>query len=225
MDLLKIFLADTTWQFTFEIILRCTVMYVIIIIFLRLTGKRGIRQLSIFELAIILCLGSAAGDPMFTEDLPIIHAFIAFVVILLLYRLTTWAMVKSEKIENLLEGEALYIVQDGLLIHRDSRKQLYSQDEFFSEMRVQNIEHLGQVRVALLETDGTLSVLYYDDDAVKWGLPIFPMAYTPVEDVQENTYYSCMSCGNTLILSKADQTCDRCQHNRWAKSLNTLRKG
>lgn len=45
--------------------------------FLRLSGKRGIRQLSLFELAIILCLGSAAGDPMFTKDLPIAHAFVA----------------------------------------------------------------------------------------------------------------------------------------------------
>ena len=60
-------------------------MFIIIISFLRLSGKRGIRQLSLFELAIILCLGSAAGDPMFTEDLPIAHAFVAFVVILFLY--------------------------------------------------------------------------------------------------------------------------------------------
>ena len=88
MTLFNIFLSDTTWDFALEIIIRCVVMYLIIIIFLRLTGKRGIRQLSIFEIAIILCLGSAAGDPMFTEDIPIIHAFIVFVVILILYRLT-----------------------------------------------------------------------------------------------------------------------------------------
>lgn len=225
MDLFNIFFSDTTWNFILEIIIRCIVMYLVIIIFLRLTGKRGIRQLSIFELAIILCLGSAAGDPMLTHDLPIVHAFVVFSVILVLYRLTTWAMVKSKKIENLLEGEALYVVQDGLLVHRDFRKQLYSQDEFFSEMRVQNIEHLGQLRVALLETDGTLSLLYYDDTEVKWGLPIFPLAYTPVSDVEENTFYSCMSCGETKVISKVDETCSRCKHSSWAKALNNLRRG
>ena len=225
MTLFNIFLSDTTWDFALEIIIRCVVMYLIIIIFLRLTGKRGIRQLSIFEIAIILCLGSAAGDPMFTEDIPIIHAFIVFVVILILYRLTTWAMVKSQKIENLLEGEALCVVQDGLLIHKDFSKQLYSQDEFFSEMRVQNIEHLGQVRLALLETDGSLSLLYCEDDDVKWGLPIFPMAYQQVPDIVPNTFYSCMFCGQTNTLTKVDQVCTRCEHSSWAKSLNTLRKG
>lgn len=41
----------------------------------------------------------------------------------------------------------------------------------FSEMRQQNVEHLGQVRTALLESDGILSLLYYEDEDVKWGLP------------------------------------------------------
>lgn len=66
MDFFNIFIGDTTWKFVLEILVRCTVMFIIIISFLRLSGKRGIRQLSLFELAIILCLGSAAGDPMFT---------------------------------------------------------------------------------------------------------------------------------------------------------------
>ncbi len=82
MDLYNIFIGDTTWGFALEILIRCTVMFIIIISFLRLSGKRGIRQLSLFELAIILCLGSAAGDPMFTKDVPIAHALVVFVAIL-----------------------------------------------------------------------------------------------------------------------------------------------
>ena len=60
MDLSNILICDTTWSFVLEILVRCTIMFIIIISFLRLSGKRGIRQLSLFELAIILCLGSAA---------------------------------------------------------------------------------------------------------------------------------------------------------------------
>jgi len=78
MDLYNIFIGDTTWGFALEILIRCTVMFIIIISFLRLSGKRGIRQLSLFELAIILCLGSAAGDPMFTKNVPIAHALVGF---------------------------------------------------------------------------------------------------------------------------------------------------
>lgn len=225
MDIFSIFFAKTTLAMMSEIVLRCIVMYLIIIIFLRLTGKRGIRQLSIFEVAIILCLGSAAGDPMFAQDLPLSHAALIFLVILILYRFTTWIMMKSKRIEDLLEGKAMYVVQDGRLIHKDFRKKLYSQDEFFSEMRNESIEHLGQVRAALLESDGSISLLYYQDSEVKWGLPIFPNDYVKVNAIEANTFYSCMLCGETSLLTHADQACHRCHHTSWAKSSNTLRIG
>ena len=59
MDFIKILLADTTFTFAAEIVLRSVLMYFLIILVLRFSGKRGVRQLSIFEIAIILSLGSA----------------------------------------------------------------------------------------------------------------------------------------------------------------------
>ncbi|MBE2799125.1 DUF421 domain-containing protein, partial [Acinetobacter baumannii] len=97
--------------------------------------------------------------------------------------------------------------------------------EFFSEMRQQNVEHLGQVRTALLESDGILSLLYYEDEDVKWGLPLFPDAYRKAEVLKINTFYSCMKCGETKILNKLDQECSRCHHHSWAESLKTRRLG
>ena len=92
MNWASIFIYDTTWLFAVEILIRVTVMFVLIITFLRFTGKRGVRQLSIFELTIILSLGSIAGDPMFTEDLPIIQAVLIMGTVISLYRLCTWAI-------------------------------------------------------------------------------------------------------------------------------------
>ena len=106
MDWASIFIHDTTWVFAIEILIRVVVMFTLIISFLRFTGKRGVRQLSIFELTIILSLGSIAGDPMFTEDLPIIQAVLIMSTVILLYRLCTWAMMKFNPVENLLEGKS-----------------------------------------------------------------------------------------------------------------------
>ena len=116
MDWASIFIHDTTWTFAAEITIRVILMFIMIMIFLRLTGKRGIRQLSIFELAIILSLGSIAGDPMFTEDLPLIQALLIMSIVIILYRLTTWLMMKYQPFEDLLEGNSLYIVEDGVLV-------------------------------------------------------------------------------------------------------------
>ncbi|MCU4638514.1 DUF421 domain-containing protein [Acinetobacter courvalinii] len=221
MDLIGVFIHDTTWELVVEIIIRCCVMFLLILIFLKLSGKRGIRQLSIFEVAIILSLGSAAGDPMFVDDAPIAQAFVVMCTIIILYRLVTWAMMKSKKVETLLEGKPLCIVEDGLMVIQDMRKEKYSHDEFFAEMRQQSVEHLGQVKVALLETDGCLSLLFYANDDTKWGLPLFPNHYKKTDQLNPALFYSCMYCGMTQHLNHLQQQCPRCKGKDWAEALNT----
>ncbi|MBE8712165.1 DUF421 domain-containing protein [Sphingobacterium hungaricum] len=223
MDFEKIFLNNTELQFVWEILLRCLVMYILIIVFLRLSGKRGVRQLSIFEITIILSLGSAAGDPMFTEDIPILHAFLVLFSIIVLYRTTTYFMMKSKKIEQLLEGKPICIVEDGLLVTRDVKRELFSHDEFFAELRQQHVEHLGQVRVALLETNGSVSILFYDDDEIKYGLPLFPKAYTEIAYCKPDSKYACMHCGQIKHLQQIDEICSRCGEQHWTLAMKTKR--
>lgn len=220
MDLIKILINDTTYEIFFEIIFRCTVMFILILFFLKLSGKRGIRQLSIFELAIILSLGSATGDPMFMSDIPIIQAFIVMSTIIILYRVITWMMMKNKAIEKILEGSPLYIVKNGLLVIPDMEKEKYSHDEFFAEMRLQSVEHLGQVQFALLETDGCLSILLYKNEETKWGLPIFPDQYKKSSHLNTNLFYSCMYCGMTKNLLTLEEECSRCKGRDWAQSSN-----
>ncbi len=213
MDWASIFIQDTTWAFASEILLRCMLMYIMIILFLRLTGKRGVRQLSIFEVAIILSLGSIAGDPMFTEDIPLIQAVLVMSVIILMYRLTTWLMMKYQWFEDLLEGKPIYIVENGVLVIEEIKKGKMSHDEFFAEMRQQGVEHLGQVRTGLLETDGKFSVLYL----------LFPKTCSIVEQVQAERLYACIYCGQVQNLVKATQQCPRCDSSQWAAAMNCTR--
>ncbi len=222
MDWTGIFIHDTTWGFAAEVALRAAIMFSLIIIFLRFTGKRGVRQLSIFELTILLSLGSIAGDPMFTEDLPLIQAVIIMSVVIGMYRLCTWFMMKYEPFEYLLEGKSIYIVENGLLVLEKIKSGKMSHDEFFSEMRQQGVEHLGQVRVGLLETDGNFSLILYPLDDTRYGLPLFPKQYKRVNDVNPNYHYACMYCGNVDYIASPHALCPRCKHRarRWAKAIN-----
>lgn len=223
MDFATIFIHDTSWNFVAEILLRCICMFSMIILFLRLTGKRGVRQLSIFELTIILSLGSIAGDPMFTKELPLIQAFIIMSMIILLYRMTTWLMMKYQPFEDLLEGKALYILKEGVLMVEDIKKGKYSHDEFFAEMRQQGTEHLGQIRSALLESDGKFSILFYPKDEVRYGLPIYPDACQVQQHVQAHTFYACTYCGHVQLLEQYNQHCPRCACNQWYLAMNNTR--
>lgn len=215
---------DLPAVFLLEVLFRSVVMFIVLLVALRLVGKRGVRQLSIFEVVIIISLGSAAGDPMFYEDVGMLHAIMVFVAIIGLYRLVTWFMAKSLWFENLVEGKAIYLVRDGKFAFDDFKKESLSQDEFFAELRVRQVEHLGQVKYAILETNGDFSIIFYPDDEVRPGLPLLPDEFCRKSPhIQHAAVYACAFCGHTETLAPGEYCCPVCARNEWVRALNTCR--
>lgn len=221
----NIFVKDLDWSYALEIILRTILMFSIILIFLRLTGKKGVKQLSIFEVAIIIGLGSAAGDPMSNQENAIIPALIVFCTILIFYRLIIWAAARKEKFESILEGDPTYIIEDGVFVILNSHERTFGKDEFFSEMRQQSIEHVGQIETALLETNGNVSFFFFDDSDVKPGLPVLPKKYEKrSKHLAAPGKYACTYCGNVEDIEKESHQCSRCGKDEWVEAISTLRR-
>ena len=219
----EVFVNDLDWSYTLQIVVRTLIMFSVILIFLRMSGKKGVRQLSIFEVAIIIGLGSAAGDPMSNKDNAILPALLVFLTVLGLYRLITWIAAKNEGFESILEGDPVYIIEDGMF-NLDTGEKTFAKDEFFSEMRQQNIEHLGQVKTAILETNGNVSFFYYEDDDVKPGLPVMPKLYKKKSDkIEKAGDYACTYCGNVQAIEGNAMECDRCKQKEWVQAIETLR--
>jgi uncharacterized membrane protein YcaP (DUF421 family) len=223
LDWKALFINDLDWEFAIEIVIRTLIMFAFILIFLRSSGKKGVKQLSIFEVAIIIGLGSAAGDPMSNKENAVIPALLVFLTILGFYRLITWFAMKNERFERVLEGEPIYIIEDGVF-NLETGDETYAKDEFFSEMRQENIEHLGQVRTAILEHNGNVSFLFYEDEKVKPGLPVMPKLYKEkLKNVRVEDHYACSYCGHTERLSTGPAKCPRCEKEEWVKAIHTRR--
>lgn len=218
-----VFLLDLNWSLTLEITVRTFIMFVLVMVFLRSTGKKGVRQLSIFEVAIIIALGSAAGDPMLNSESAILPSLLVFVVILITYRLITYLAAKNQKVENILEGVPMYIIENGKFTLSEEGDGNFAKDEFFAEIRAQNIEHLGQVKAAVLETNGQVSFLFCEDQDVGYGLPVFPKEYAKKsKNIVAPKVYACTHCGNTAELS-APAHCKRCSKDEWVAASNSKR--
>ena len=86
MDWYEIFFGKEEMSFFLEIAFRTVVMFLVVVIGLNFTGKRGVKQLSVFEMVMIISLGSAAGDPMFYKEVGLLQAVVVFAVVLLFYR-------------------------------------------------------------------------------------------------------------------------------------------
>ena len=202
-------------EFLGEVALRSLYTFVLVFLFLKITGRRGVRQMSLFEVLIILTLGSAAGDVAFYDDVPMVPVFIVFVSLALLYRLVMWLMSKSEKLEDLLEGKPVVIVEDGQLAWENVQSANMTEFEFFMELRLNSVEQLGQVRLAIMETNGQISVYYYSDDEVRPGLCILLERFRTVPESGE---YACVRCSHVVAMQPGDrQLCPRCANPEWTK--------
>ena len=206
-------------EFLGEVALRSLYTFVLVFLFLKITGRRGVRQMSLFEVLIILTLGSAAGDVAFYDDVPMVPVFIVFVSLALLYRLVMWLMSKSAKLEDLLEGKPVVIVEDGQLAWENVQSANMNEFEFFMELRLNSVEQLGQVRLAIMETNGQISVYYYSDDEVKPGLCILPDTLIErFRTVPESGEYACVRCSHVVAMQPGDrQLCPRCANPEWTK--------
>lgn len=225
MDWKTLLLGEEQWAFLGETALRTFVMFMVILLSLRLLGKRGIKQLSVFELGVIIGLGSAAGDPMFYKDVGLLPSILVFSIVVLLYRLITQMINKSRHIEQFVEGVPRLIVKDGCFIVENFKKEPIAFDELFAQLRLNHIAHLGQVREAVIETNGEVSVLFLPDEDVKWGLPISPSVVDDIsEHIADEGHYACNYCGHTEHLQPAhSHTCKVCGKKEWLKAMNERR--
>ena len=201
-------------------------MMILLFVGLRLTGKRGMKQLSVFELLIIIALGSATGDPMIYREVGVLLSVAAFLTAFISYNIIIYTITRSRHVEGVLEGKPLYVIWEGKASERSLKSHELAVDEFFSELRNQHVYHLGQIEAAIIETSGELGLLLYDDKHVRPGLPVWPhLLKHKTRIVRSDGLYACTQCGNTeQFAAGTGGTCGHCRKNdEWVKAVQDSR--
>jgi uncharacterized membrane protein YcaP (DUF421 family) len=224
-DIKQFLMGSEDYAFLFETILRSLIMFIVILVSLRLLGKRGVKQLSVFELVVIIGLGSAAGDPMFYNDVGILPALVVFTMIVALYTFVTYMIGKNKTFERLIEGKPVCLIKEGMFAIENFKKEVLGEDEFFAELRIQGVSQLGQVEEAIVETSGSISIFYFPDEAVKFGLPIMPDSLeSRTNKIDKTGIYSCTFCGYTQeVKPTTKHVCPTCHKLEWVKASNKKR--
>lgn len=174
LDWQRMFIGDTDPLFLLEIVLRTGIIFIWLLLLLRITGKRGLAQLSPVELAIVIGLGSAAGDPMFYPEVPLLHAMLVLAVVVGFQRLLTALVNGNEQFETFVEGKPVELVRDGMILPGQLDKVKLSREDLFENLRAQQVRQLGQVQRAYFEQDGKLSVFLHPKGEAPAGLAIVP---------------------------------------------------
>lgn len=140
-------------------VIRTVILYLLIIVGIRLMGKRQIGQLEPSELVLSLLIADLAAVPMQDFGIPLLMGIIPILTLLCLSTILSVLTVKSIRFRALLCSRPSIVVQDGQILIKEMVKNRFTVDELMEELRVAGITDLSSVKYAVLETTGRISVL------------------------------------------------------------------
>ena len=139
--------------------IRAIILYVIVLVVMRLMGKREIGQLQPFELAISIMIADLASIPMSELGIPITNGIIPILGLLVMYMLISILNMKSVNIRKIMSGQPSLLIYRGKLDEKVLKKENITINELQERLRGDNIFSLGDVEYAILETNGEVTVI------------------------------------------------------------------
>lgn len=146
-----------------QIALRTGVIYLLVLIGVRLSGKREVGQMTPFDLTLLLLLSNSVQNAMTGPDTSLLGGAVAASTLLLLNYLVANVSGKNRRLRRLIEGEPSLLVHDGKVIESHMARERVSMDELHRALREHGINSCDQVALAVLEVDGSISCLKYDE--------------------------------------------------------------
>ncbi|WPC42135.1 DUF421 domain-containing protein [Clostridium sp. JS66] len=143
----------------FTVLIRTAILYFLVIISMRLMGKKQLGELQPFELAITIMISELASFPMQDTRIPIIHGVIAIITLLLIQTILSVLELKSEKVRLLLNGKPSILINNGKIDIKELRRQQFNINDLMEELRLQGHFNLDDIHFAILETSGQLSII------------------------------------------------------------------
>ncbi len=147
----------------FEIVLRTAVIYLLVLIGVRLSGKREVGQMTPFDLTLLLLLSNSVQNAMTGPDTSLAGGAVAASTLLLLNYFVAGLSGSNRRVRRLIEGEPSLLIHDGMVIESHMARERVSMDELHRALREHGIASCEQVALAVLEVDGSISCLKYDE--------------------------------------------------------------
>jgi uncharacterized membrane protein YcaP (DUF421 family) len=140
-----------------DIVIRAAVIFVFVYVLTRMLGRRELSSMEPFDLILLVLIGDLVQQGVTQSDYSVTGALLAVSTIALLTVLVSWTSFRFRRLRPILAGEPIVLIEDGEVIEKNLRRQRLTVEEIESEARIEQITSLGDVRWAILETNGQIS--------------------------------------------------------------------
>ena len=143
----------------FVVSIRTAILYLLVVLTMRLMGKRQIGELQPYEFVITIMISDLASLPMQDTRLPLLQGIIPIITLLFLKTLLTQVGLKFQWTRKFVDGEPCILINKGKINYSTLKKQQLNIDELLEELRLANYFNLDEIQYAILENDGQISIL------------------------------------------------------------------
>ena len=146
------------------LLLRTVLIYAFIILAVRIMGKRQISDMQASELVITLVISDIVAIPMQDVEQLLLSGILPIVVLVSLEIIVSIIMLKSDKFRTLICGHPVIIVKDGKVLENQLRRLRISYEDLYSLLRQQEVFDIKNIKYAIVETNGSVSLLKYEEE-------------------------------------------------------------
>jgi uncharacterized membrane protein YcaP (DUF421 family) len=150
-------------QTALQIAMRTGVIYLVVLIGVRLSGKREVGQMTPFDLTLLLLLSNSVQNAMTGPDTSLLGGIVAASTLLVMNYIVGTVSGKNPRFRRVVEGEPSLLIHDGTAIESHMEREHISMDELERAVREHGIAKVKDVALAVLEVDGSISCLKYDE--------------------------------------------------------------
>ena len=220
-DWARILIGENPPGFFIEALIRIALIYIILMVSMRIMGKRMGSLLTRNEMIALICLAAANGVALQSPERGILPVIIIAVVIISFQKYIAWRSMKSTKFESLVLDDVDLLVKDGYLQLDKMERTRLTRERLMAEFRHNGIDNVGRVQRAYLEANGKFSILQYPNEKI--GLSTLPNWDKDFHESlpKASGNYACRSCGNIVKSPTPTEECSRCHHRDWEEAVIT----
>jgi uncharacterized membrane protein YcaP (DUF421 family) len=156
-------LSAPWWHF----VLRAIAVYVMVMVLVRISGKRAVGQFTPFDLVLLILIGNAVQNGLNGGDNSLSGALLLAGALIVLNYAVAYFTSRFRKVEHIIEGVPKVLARNGTVFHDVLRSELVSLDDFHEALRMNNVADPENVALALLETNGSISVVSTEADGAQ----------------------------------------------------------
>ena len=153
------------------VVIRTLILYLVVILSLRVMGKRQIGELQPTELVVAIMISDLATVPMQSIDMPLLAGIIPVITLMIAEVFISFAGFKSKILRRIITGDPSIVIYKGVINEKELERLRYNVSDLLEELRLNNCYNIADVEVAVLETSGKLSVMPKSGDPTGSGLP------------------------------------------------------